>query len=234
MRDLNKRKYLFAFIITSAIFFLGFFFGFLMDLKRVDYFQTVNEVQKINIRSLQLQNELLKNGASTNQCGAFRFMFDRTLIELENTRGRLELYNQQSKINKEEFDLIKREYTLSQINFWYISKSLKESCTNASDFVTVIYFFSDKKKCPECENQATVLDYYKSILQENLLIFSIDEEFESQEPIITLLKYSYNINEYPTLIINNKVYNTTVSKEEMKDILCSQYKTNVTRSIICN
>ncbi len=235
MRDFNKRRYLFAFIITAAIFLLGFFLGFVMDVNRINYFQQLNEEQKLNLRSLQLQYELVKSSSVNNPCAAFRFMFDTFIVELEKNRERLETYTQQAKIKKGEFEVLQREYVLSQINFWYISKNLKESCSGESDFVTIIYFYSDKKVCPSCDDQANVLNYYKTKLKENLLIFAIDERLEAAEPVVTLLKQSYNVTSYPTLIINGKdVYPALLDKERMGRILCSSYVGRERKAIVCS
>lgn len=231
-RSLNKRRYIFAFVITAAIFFLGFFFGFLMDIQRINYFESLNEVQKLNIRSLQLQDDLVKDGSLANQCAALRYMFDKAVVDLENSRERLDIYERQSKVKKEDFEILKREYVLSQINFWGISKNLKKICPDSSDFAIIIYFYSDEKTCPRCEDQAIVLNYYKSILKENILIFSIYEKFEEKEPLITLLKQSYGIKEYPSLVIEDKTFHGFVTEEDMRKTLCSVYKTNKTRDII--
>jgi hypothetical protein len=232
MRDFKKRRYIFAAIVTMALFFLGFFFGFIMDLKRVDYFDKAGSVQQLNIRSLQLQYELLKGDAFQDRCSAFRFMFDKFILELENNRVRLDQYSRQSDIITEDFDILKREYALSQINFWYISRNFKESCTNASDFVTVLYFFSDDQKCPMCGDQGTVLDYYKSILKQNLLVFAFDETFADKESLITMLEQVYDVKSYPTIVINNKAYPGFMSKESLGQILCEEYLSeNITREI---
>lgn len=224
---------MFAFIITAAIFFIGFFFGFLMDLQRVNYFTDMNNVETLNIKSLELQQQLLKDNAFDNQCNAFRFMFDKAIVELENNRDRLENYNLQSKVKQADFDLLMREYTISQINFLSIAKNLKTSCANSSDFVTVLYFYSDQATCPMCENQATVLDYYKMHLKQNILIFAINEKMDKTEPLIALLKNVYNVTKYPTLVVENDVYSGYIDKDALNKILCGQYKSNDTRSLIC-
>ena len=118
MRRFKKRRYIFAFLITAAIFFLGFFFGFVMDIQRISYFESVSNTNQLNLRSLQLQYELTKNLEAEDQCPAFKFMFDKYIIELENNRERLEIYSKQSKVIKEDFDFLRREYVISQLNFW--------------------------------------------------------------------------------------------------------------------
>jgi len=233
MRVFQKRRYLFAFIITAAIFFIGFFFGFLMDIQRANYFTDMNNVEKLNIRSLELQQQFLKDNTFKNQCSAFRFMFDKAIVELENNRDRLDNYNEQSKVKQADFELLMREYTISQINFLSIANNLKISCANSSDFVTVLYFYSDQATCPSCDNQATVLDYYKMHLKQNILIFAINEKLDKSEPLVALLKNVYNITSYPTLVVENDVYPGYVDKNAMDKILCDRYKANETRSLIC-
>jgi thiol-disulfide isomerase/thioredoxin len=224
MRDFKKRRYLFAFVITAAIFSLGFFFGFVMDIQRIDYFTSLNEKQKLDLQSLQMQYNLIEDISVEDQCSVLRFIFDKAVNELEQNRGRLEMYSEQSKLKKEDFDTLRREYTLSQINFWQISRRLKDTCPDNSDFVTIIYFFSDSDTCPSCDKQAIVLDYYKEVFKENLLIFAMDEKFSETEPLITVLKQAYNITKYPTLIIDSTKYSGYVKKDYMDKILCGLYK----------
>lgn len=234
MREMKKRRYLFAFIIAAALFFLGFFFGFMMDLKRVDYFDKLSSDQQLNIRSLQLQYELLKGDAIKDRCGAFQFLFNKYIVELENNRARLDAYSKQSEIKAEDFNTLKRQYVLSQINFWYISRNFKEACPNSSDFVTILYFFSNNQICPDCGSQATVLNYFKSILKENLLIFSFDDQFSQTEPLISMLEGVYEVKSYPTLVVNTKVYQSFVPKENLSNILCSEYESDKVRKEICS
>lgn len=224
MRSYDKRRYIFALIITVAIFSLGFFFGFILDIKRADYFKSLNEEQKLNIRSIQLQYEIISSVADKKNCEAFKYVFNNAVNELERNRERLEIYDQQSKINKEEFVVLRREYVISQINFWHISKKYKETCPEYTDFLTVVYFFSDKEKCPDCEEQSSVLNYYKNTLKEKIFIFAIDENFESHESLIGLLKKSYSINEYPSLIIEDEKFTGFVDSNTFKKIVCKHYK----------
>jgi thiol-disulfide isomerase/thioredoxin len=232
VRRPSYRRYILAFIITSAIFFIGYFFGFLMESSRADYFISQNELHKLNIRSLQLQNEIIKDNLLNDQCTAFKYVFDSAVQELERSRQRIEQYQAQSKVRREEFDVIKREYILSQLNFWQISKKISLQCPESSDFVTVIYFFSDEENCPQCDSQAIVLDYFKAQLSEDILIFSIDERMESDEPIIGLLKDAYSIGSYPSIIVEDETYGF-LNKEDFSKIICEGYKSPALKEIAC-
>lgn len=233
MREFEKRKYIIAFIITLAIFLLGFFLGFLMDVQRVNYFQDITTKQKMDLNSLQLQYELAQEQPFSESCGALEVLFQRFGVDLEENRQRIDDYSTQADVRKEDFENLKREYMLSQIKFWQISRNLEKSCPQNYDFVTVIYFYSDDKTCPDCGAQGDVLDYYKRVLKENILIFSIDETFKDREPIIELFAATYNITKFPTLIIENESHDGLVNKDAMKNILCENYKDESIRARLC-
>ncbi len=233
MRKIEKRKYAIAFIITLAIFLLGFFLGFMMEVKRVDYFQTINDKQRLDLNSLRLQYELVQQEPFSESCGAFQVLFTRFMEDLENNRQRIESYYEQADVRKQDFESLKREYMLSQIKFWQVSRELKELCPEY-DFVTIIYFYSDDKSCPDCTTQADVLDYYKRVMKDDLLVFSIDETFRDKESLIDLFKATYNITEFPSLIIENKAYSGLVEKNKMKDVLCQEYSSARVRQTLCD
>jgi len=233
MRKFEKRKYVIAFIITLAIFLLGFFLGFVMDLQRVNYFQEITDKQKLDLTSLQLQYELAQEEPFSESCGAFEVLFQRFMIDLEDNRIRIDNYYEQADVKKEDFQNLKREYMISQIKFWQISRNLKKFCPQNYDFVTVIYFYSDDSSCADCSSQANVLDYYKRVLKDNILIFSIDETFKDREPIIELFKATYNITQYPTLIINVKAYSPLMDKTQLKEILCREYSSPDVKQQLC-
>jgi thiol-disulfide isomerase/thioredoxin len=100
--------------------------------------------------------------------------------------------------------------------------------------VTVIYFYSTNEKCPTCEKESAVLDYFKTQLKQNFLVFAIDEQFGEQEQLTELLKQTYNVTSYPTLIINgDNIYGEFVNKETLTNVVCNIYKTEDNRKIIC-
>ncbi|PJE67119.1 hypothetical protein COU93_00480, partial [Candidatus Shapirobacteria bacterium CG10_big_fil_rev_8_21_14_0_10_36_6] len=98
MRKFEKRKYIVAFIITLAIFLLGFFLGFVMDLQRVNYFQEITEKQKLDLSSLQLQYELAQEEPFSESCGAFEVLFQRFMVDLEYNRQRIDNYQEQANV----------------------------------------------------------------------------------------------------------------------------------------
>ena len=232
-RKFDKNRYWIAFLITLAVFSIGMFFGFWMDTARVDYMAQISNIQELNYRSLQLQYQLVSDDVLKDECRAIKELFDTFIIELEQSRERIEVYSEDAKVKKDEFQTLLRRYTLSQINYWYISNKFKEKCPKSSDYVTIVYFHSNPSECPKCDDQGAILDYFKLKLKQNILIFAISENTK-MEPTVSLIKNSYNVTTYPTLIIDNDLVTDFVSREELRSVLCSRFQTEENKAIICN
>jgi len=232
-RKISRNKYLFAFLITLIVFSLGLLLGLVIENKRVKYIELQDETQKQDINSLQLQYQIIDAFGEEKNCEAIQKTFEINAQNLENLRDKLEKYQANANLNKKDFDLLKREYTLAQIKFWLITKKTKSMCN--IDAATIFYFYADAKNCTKCQDQAVVLTYLKDKFGSNLLTFVFDSQLKD-EPIIDLLKKVYGIQTYPTLIINEKKYDGFTTKEIiLKDIcpkmknttidLCNQYQT---------
>lgn len=222
MRQINKRIYLTAAIITLLIFVLGMLLGMVIEGKRISYIEATSREQKINFESLQLQYlylSYLSTSERTGSCPAFLTTLDRYIKDMEGIRDRLENYIKAGKIYSGEFKSLKREYIVSQLNYWILAKKTKELCE--TDFVTVLYFHS--KDCVSCDDQGYILDYLKRMFDNKLLIFALDTDFD-EEPIIPILRNTYNITTTPTIIIENEKFVGFTSKDELLKNICSVYK----------
>jgi hypothetical protein len=227
-RHISASKYVVAFVITLIIFLLGTAIGFFVEEKRVNYIQNTAEQQRHEFESLQLQYEYINKLKNENNCPAVLEAFKYNIQSLEKSREKLEGYEQDAQITKDSIEDIKRRYVLAQVRFWLLAKDTKDICNNT--FTDVLYFYGTKEECPQCESQAMVLNNLKNIFKEDLLIFAFDGELEN-EPLITLIKKTYNIESYPRLIINDKAYEGFVSREELIGIICDT--NNDTETWVC-
>ncbi|MGM5484548.1 MAG: hypothetical protein ACQEP1_01620 [Nanobdellota archaeon] len=218
--NFKKRRYFAAFFITLGIFLIGLLLGFVLESKRVDYITEKNKEQSLDLESLQLQYQFLESMTGSRDCDAYMRTFDTYLKDLEDTRIRLERYKDNADVNEEDFRRLWRKYILAQLRYYRISKEANEVCD--VDKVTVLYFFSDKKECPNCEEQAFVLNYFKKLLKEDILVFSIDANFE-REPLVKMLKERYEVDDYPTLVIGDKVKEGLTDKDEILSIICDKF-----------
>ena len=220
MRQL-KGKYLIAGIITLLIFLLGMLLGLVMEGKRVTYIQTQAREQKLDFISLQLQYQLIEELSQQGNCPAVSATFDDFLLELARTEERLTEYQQDSKLNKKDFDFLKQEYVQAQVNYWLLAKKTKEICNR--DVVNILYFYSPSEKCPQCDTQGFVLTYLKDLFKDKVLVFSFDSSFED-EKIIDLLIKTYNVTEYPSVVVEDKLISGFSSRDELLKEICPLYE----------
>ena len=224
MRSYSKSKYILAALITTGIFSLGLILGLVIEGKRVSYIEGISRQQNLEFSSLQLQYSFIDQLSQEKNCPAVQKTFEQNINNLESTRIRLENFDRGATINKEEFDILKNEYLLAQIRYWMLAEQTKKVC--GSDIVSILYFFSDEKECPDCETQAYVLTYLKKKFKDRLLIFSFDSKFEA-EPMIPLLKKTYDISSYPTIVIEGKAKDGFQGKDQILSDICRHYKEKI-------
>lgn len=224
MRSLSKDKYIIAGAITLGIFLLGLFLGLAIEGKRVNYIESAGKKQNLDFSSLQLQYAFIDQLSQEKNCLAVQKTFEQNINNLESTRIRLENFDRDATLNKNELDILKNEYILAQIRYWLLAERTRELC--GADVVSILYFFSDEKECPDCEKQAFVLTYLKKKFRDKLLIFSFDSKFED-EPMMPLLKNTYNVSSYPTIVIEGKPKARFQDKDTILNELCSYYKEKI-------
>lgn len=224
MRKISRDKYIIAALITAGIFLLGFFLGLVIEGERIRYTESISKIQNLDFASLQIQYAYIDELSQEENCYAVEKTFEENINNLETTRERIEDFDENAKINKEEFDLLKREYLLAQLRYWLLAMRTKNLCDQ--DIISLLYFFSDDKICPDCNSQSFVLTYLKKRFKERLLIFSFDESFE-EEPMISLLKHVYNITSYPALVIEGKLHEGLKDKKQLLNIICDYYQEEI-------
>ena len=216
-RSLSGRRYLLAAAITFLIFILGVMLGLVIEGKRVAVIQEESVEQRLDLSSLQLQYAYIDQLARENNCDAFSKNFNKDVEILESTRLRLESYYEQASVNKAELDLIRREYTIAQLNYWLLAKKYKALCN--ANISTVLFFYDENDKCNDCSEQGYVLTYLKDIFKDQLLVFAIYGKYES-EPMIPILKKTYNIREYPSVVIEDDTFHGFMGTNDIKARLC--------------
>ena len=221
MRSLSKDKYIMAGAITLGVFLLGLFLGLAIEGKRVNYIESIGRKQNLDFSSLQLQYAFIDQLSQENNCLAVQKTFEQNINNLESTRIRLENFDRDATLNRNELDILKNEYILAQIRYWLLAERTRKLC--GSDIVSILYFFSDESECPDCEKQAFVLTYLKKRFKDKLLIFSFDSKFYD-EPMIPLLKNTYNVTSYPTIVIENHPKSGFQDKDIILNELCSYYR----------
>ena len=228
-RKISVKRHIIAVVLSILIFLIGISLGSFLNQERADILKDNMDINKLDFDSLQVQYLFLNSILEKEKnCIASATILEENVNILETLGGKLGNYIQSQVLtDEEEFKSLKREYTLAELRYWLFAKKVKEACN--SDIQLILYFYSDAT-CESCSTQGVVLSYLKGIFKDNLLNFALDSEF-TQEPMIKILKNTYDITKSPTLIINDKKYEGFYSKEELLNILCPLYKKEIP---VCN
>lgn len=222
-RKISKEKYIIAAIITAAIFFMGFFLGLVVENKRVDAMTELYQEHTVAFSSSQMQYEYLNELTSNETCETIFQTYYRSLEDLDKTQRRVEDYSRNEKINHKQFDLLKREYLLSEIKFWLLAKKIKDRC--GSNMVPLLNFHAPARDCPDCDEQSFVLNYLKKKFGQKLLIFSFNLE-DVNEPMVDILSLSYNVTEVPTLVVDDTKFEGFTTRDKLEPAICSRLPGN--------
>lgn len=224
VRSLRRGRYFIAFFLTSAVFIIGILLGYLISEYRASTIEDVTKSQRLDYDSLQLQYLFINSFLQEKNCPAAMKALDKNLHDLELTRLKLEAYLSSPISGTKDFDMLKREYLQSEVRYWLFLKQTEEVCKEEKDSVSVLYLYSNEN-CPDCVTQGMILTYLKDKFNEKILVFALDSDF-SQEPLIGILKDSYNITSVPSLIIQNQTYQGLMSQEEVLSVICDHYKSS--------
>ena len=188
----DKKRYILAFIIGTAIFLFGFFITYSVSYfqyQRISNFQdeTSYQIFKDKLR-YSLFNQDLCNTDSMNQIsGALRFQ-GAIIDDLEKRLGK----------NNKEVLFRKRFYTLVELEHFDFINKLNQECNK--EISTLLFFYSNKKSdIGNSEDAGRMLDT-TYLRNKNLMIYSFDINLESD--LIADLREEYSIQESPTIIIN--------------------------------
>ncbi len=220
-RTFSKDKYLIAAIITLLIFALGLTLGFIIDEKRYSLIEEANMEQEAKYLSLQVQYLYLNSFRSyNNSCPILSATLKETVQDLSDTLSEVIAYEEEEKVTDKRKEVVMRRYTLDNLRYWLLAQEGKKECH--LDLVTILYFYSSN--CPSCPNQGTILTFFKKQFGEKVLIFPINLDFRSKEPMIEIAMAQFNITKYPTIVIDDKKYEGVIKKEELEPIICKSLK----------
>ncbi len=219
---IDTRKYIFTFVLTAALFATAFFASSFFSGKRVESVKEIQDNIAIDILSSETQFDLLKEVSCSNVNDS---MLSPQLSEIGDKLSRTE-----SERGGTDPDVVylKKYYTLLEIKDYLLSKKLVEKCGAAKKPVFIIYFYSNKGDCPECEKEGFVLTRLKEKYPE-LRVYSFDYNLDLSA--VDSMKRIYKItSSLPALVIEDKTYIGFKSVEELELLLPDTLKENVALS----
>ena len=205
MRKFSKKKYLAAFVITLLVFTLGLLLGSLIENAQVKDSRAIILQEKANLQSLQLQQKYIETGEVS--CEVLEGIITHNIDNLGDKISHIESYSKRGIFNDKEFRMSLREYFLTEIQFLITLEQIEQEC--GKKVVKILYFYDD-----EPTNQGAILDYLKRKFGSEILIFSFDSNF-NEEPMINILMRSYNVTEFPSVVIDGNLFSGETSLERL-------------------
>ena len=213
-RKISSKKYLLSFILTLLVFSGGIIIGVFFDDARLNQTKQISLEEKVSLRSLQLQQKYIESGIA--DCEALNQVLNTNLDELGSKMNQVLTYEKSSLFNEDQFNLILRDYFLTEIQYLLASKEIDKKCNKNN--VRIIYFYDESSY----DTQGDILGYIKKLFKNNVLIFSFNSDFK-EEPMINLLLTSYDVDEFPSVIVEDNRYSGHNSVEKMKEIICKEF-----------
>lgn len=219
---IDKKKYIFTFVITAAIFATAIFMSTFFSNKRVESVKSIQDNIAIDILSSETQFSLLGEVPCAN-------INDSSLSPELSTLGD-KLSRTENERGSTDVDVIylKKYYSLLQIKDYILSKKLVEKCGVTKKPVFIIYFYSNKGDCEDCQKEGFVLTRLKEIYPD-LRVYSFD--YNLNLAALESMKAIYRIkSSLPALVIEDKTYIGFKSTEELEELLPDTLKVSTSTS----
>lgn len=213
-RNIDWQKYLIVFCITALLFVLAGYLSNHFSNKKISELQTIQDKIAIDILSSETQFSLLSDLSCKNVSGSL------LSGELEDLGHKLE-WSDQNLDDDDTLLYLKNYYFLLEIKDYLLMKKISERCRTKAAFV--LYFYTTKENCDECDKQGLVLSTLREKYPE-LRVYSFD--FSTALSAVRAMTDIYKIkdNQIPALVIEGDVLTGFRGIEELDSILTRSFK----------
>lgn len=203
-------KYVFTFILTLIIFTGALYVNSKLDQKRYQDIKSVQDEISLDLLSSESQFDLLKETSCKN-------VTDSILsTELNSLSTKLSYLEANQNRDDAELLFVKKNYSLLEIKDYLLMKQLNAKCKSKP--IAVLYFYTNKDTCPDCEKMGYVLSYLREQYPE-LRIYSFD--FNLKLSAIDTLKSIYKLDDrkLPAIVYNEDTFYGFNSIDQVKDLI---------------
>lgn len=209
-------------LIMSSILYLG---TGLSDHKVNSLREDVKQIE-VEQRSHSLGLQFAES-VEGQKCEAMQRWVESSVPEIQNLRQEVAAYESSSKVENAEYELVKKRYMNLVIQNLIEVRQMEERC--GDDRVNIVYIYT-KNDCDRCEDQGTVLTYYRRNYEDNVLVHPLDSDLSMKS--IEFMEDFYNINDYPALIVEGEVYEGFQNREKVGEII--EQNLNQTNQTVSN
>lgn len=210
-RSARWSSYAVAFLITAFIFATALYASNYFNNRRVADIQATQDNISIDILSLETQFDLLAEHAC-------RDITENSVLssELRPLASRLSYLESQTGVDESELLRLKRYYSLLQIKDLLLMQEVTAKCRTI-DPVFILYFYSNKGDCTECEEQGYVLTGLNEKYPQ-LRVYSFDYNLDLSA-LQTLVDINGVRDSLPALVLGGQTYYGFKTMEDIEDIL---------------
>lgn len=208
-KNIDYKKYLFSFLITSIIFGTAIYLSNYFGQKKIEEIRNIQDKISIDILSSETQFSLLEQ-SSCKDIGAGSLS-----TELGDLETKLSYTENQRGTEDNEVITLKKYYSLLLIKDYILMNKISEKCNRTP--ISIIYLYSNNESCKDCQKMGYVLTKLRETYPD-LRVYSFDYDMELSA-VQTLIRINKVKNELPALVINGKVYYGFKTVEEIEKII---------------
>lgn len=208
-------KYLLVLLLTGVVFGLGFWLSYDIDRFKLSQVNNLRQDLQLDVLSAEVQFSLL----SANVCD--HIDSSSLTSELYAIGQRLGYMEGALSQNDPEVIRLKKQYSLLEIKQWQLTKKAQEQCQ--AQLIPILYFYSNEKDCPSCDQQGYVLTYLRSKYP-FLRVYSFDANLDLSA--LETLKSLYSLKkELPVIIVGDRSYYGFRDRDAIESILPQVFDT---------
>ena len=208
-RSARWGSYGIAFLITALIFATALYASNYFSNQRIADIRATEDSISTDILSLETQFDLLQEHSCTD-------IAENTILPSSLTSLSSQLsYMESQGGNQNEIARLKGLYSLLEIKDYLLMQRLAGKCNLKPVFI--LYFYSNKGDCADCEKQGYVLTALSGDYPQ-LRVYSFDYNLQVGA-LQTLISIDDVDNTLPALVINRKAYYGFKSIADIQTIL---------------
>lgn len=195
---MNKKRYIYTFIITLAIFFFSIWLSNVFSDKKVQSLRDLESRINLDILSVETRFSLLQK----TSCEHIVDNKDSDIgfnVDLNNVALKIKSLENQLGYENDDVISLKKYYSLLQIKDYLLAKEFHDRCKKNT--VSILYFYDTN--CADCAKQSIILDKIISDYPE-IRVYYLDKK--SDNPALDTLLSIFKITQSPSLVINEKTY----------------------------
>lgn len=198
MKNQEWKRYVAAFFITAFLFATAFYLSNYFNDKKIQEIRSIETTIAIDILSSETQFNLLSELSCAN--------VDDSILskELNDLAAKIEFSENQDLGSVAERLSLKKYYSLLQIKDYLLMKKAEEQCNFKA--TSIIYFYSNKEDCADCEKQGYILtDIRQNYPNVRVYAFDYNLDLSALKALISIYKVT-EPEKLPALVVNGKVY----------------------------